>query len=603
MWIAVLGAISWVWFEHAWLTDDAYITFRSIEQLLDGNGLRFNVHERVQSFTHPLWLALLTLPRLAGVPLPAAAYLLSWLCFATALSFLWWTVRDRPERWLVAAAAALGSHVLLDFSSSGLETPLSLLLILLFAYLVLRREGVDATGGSTVPIVLVAALLLLTRWDHAPLVAPGLGWVVLRRRAEARERWFAEVVLGLSPLLLWTIAAFVYYGSPFPNTATAKLGAGVAHSELLAQGLRYLALTARWDLLWLPLLAIAGLAAVRHGKAGQMLAAGAAAHLAYVVSIGGDFMAGRFALPATAAALALLVWRASDRWLCGAAMLVALALLSPRGPFDAAASAQPAWERSATGSAGVVDQRPGSERLEDALRSGWLAPETEPLGPPRRVGILGQEGFRAHSRQILVDQFALSDPFLARLRYEPPWQIGHFRRRLPDGYLESLAAGENRIVDASLARLYDEVRFVTSGPLFDPGRLALAARLFLRGAAVASPDGRCPTLAVGLPQGHGASDRPRTALLTPEVEVVGNRLVVRGVAPLGENAGRWRVEMGVAPLPDRSRLRCRPASAHAPIEVEIELDYPSSDLAGQAAATGPVVELVLDALDPRALGR
>ena len=44
----------------AWICDDAYITFRTIDNFLHGFGLRWNVAERVQSFTHPLWLILLT---------------------------------------------------------------------------------------------------------------------------------------------------------------------------------------------------------------------------------------------------------------------------------------------------------------------------------------------------------------------------------------------------------------------------------------------------------------------------------------------------------------------------------------------------------------
>ena len=40
----------------AWICDDAYITFRTIDNFLHGFGLRWNVAERVQSFTHPLWL-------------------------------------------------------------------------------------------------------------------------------------------------------------------------------------------------------------------------------------------------------------------------------------------------------------------------------------------------------------------------------------------------------------------------------------------------------------------------------------------------------------------------------------------------------------------
>jgi arabinofuranosyltransferase len=40
----------------AWVSDDAYITFRTVDNVLHGYGLRWNVDSRVESFTHPLWL-------------------------------------------------------------------------------------------------------------------------------------------------------------------------------------------------------------------------------------------------------------------------------------------------------------------------------------------------------------------------------------------------------------------------------------------------------------------------------------------------------------------------------------------------------------------
>ena len=40
----------------AWVADDAYITFRTIENFHNGYGLRWNITERVQSYTHPLWM-------------------------------------------------------------------------------------------------------------------------------------------------------------------------------------------------------------------------------------------------------------------------------------------------------------------------------------------------------------------------------------------------------------------------------------------------------------------------------------------------------------------------------------------------------------------
>ncbi|MBN1250426.1 MAG: hypothetical protein JXC32_22370, partial [Anaerolineae bacterium] len=45
---------------NAWLSDDAYITFRTVDNFVHGYGLTWNVAERVQVYTHPLWMFLLS---------------------------------------------------------------------------------------------------------------------------------------------------------------------------------------------------------------------------------------------------------------------------------------------------------------------------------------------------------------------------------------------------------------------------------------------------------------------------------------------------------------------------------------------------------------
>lgn len=58
LWVVVLillvGFI-FVVLRTAWVSDDAYITFRSIENFIHGYGPVYNIGERVQTFTHPLW--------------------------------------------------------------------------------------------------------------------------------------------------------------------------------------------------------------------------------------------------------------------------------------------------------------------------------------------------------------------------------------------------------------------------------------------------------------------------------------------------------------------------------------------------------------------
>lgn len=52
---------SFIFIRSAWVVDDAYITFRTIDNFIHGYGLTWNTMERVQVYTHPLWMILITL--------------------------------------------------------------------------------------------------------------------------------------------------------------------------------------------------------------------------------------------------------------------------------------------------------------------------------------------------------------------------------------------------------------------------------------------------------------------------------------------------------------------------------------------------------------
>ena len=45
---------------RAWMSDDAYITLRTVDNFINGYGLTWNISERVQPYTHPLWMFLLS---------------------------------------------------------------------------------------------------------------------------------------------------------------------------------------------------------------------------------------------------------------------------------------------------------------------------------------------------------------------------------------------------------------------------------------------------------------------------------------------------------------------------------------------------------------
>ena len=57
----LLILFGFVFFINAWVVDDAYITFRTVDNFIKGYGLTWNISERVQVYTHPLWMFLISL--------------------------------------------------------------------------------------------------------------------------------------------------------------------------------------------------------------------------------------------------------------------------------------------------------------------------------------------------------------------------------------------------------------------------------------------------------------------------------------------------------------------------------------------------------------
>jgi arabinofuranosyltransferase len=78
-----------------------------------------------------------------------------------------------------------------------------------------------------------------------------------------------------------------------------------------------------------------------------------------------------------------------------------------------------------------------------------------------------------------IDKYGLVDALIARLPAEVPWRVGHYVRRPPDGYLETLETGHNRIRDPSIAAYYERIRLITEGRLWSRERFRTILRMNL----------------------------------------------------------------------------------------------------------------------------
>src|SRR5579871_5352269 len=74
--IAILGYGLYRAIDLRWICDDAFITMRYVKNFVEGKGLVYNVGERVEGYTHFLWLMLLAASKAIGFdPVDASIWL------------------------------------------------------------------------------------------------------------------------------------------------------------------------------------------------------------------------------------------------------------------------------------------------------------------------------------------------------------------------------------------------------------------------------------------------------------------------------------------------------------------------------------------------
>lgn len=347
--VAALLLLGW---QRRWVSDDAYIDLRIVDNLRAGYGPVYNVGQRVETYTNPLWVALLTGWSALGLPLAYGSVLLG-LAFsavglltaelgALRLARLRDTGTTERRRILLPLGALiwLAIPAVSDFSTSGLETGLSFGWLGISFWLLAGlphpltpsltaapSEGRGNTPTSPPPsrtggggkgvrgahwylTAFALGLGVLVRPDLALfslafLAAEGVAFS-MRAGSAKRALPGLAALLGCAAALplAYQIFRMGYFASLVPNTALAKQ----AGSAYWSQGFVYL-----WDLvgtyaLWLPLALVLGWWAIRLARMSRArdwpLAAvwlapilGAALDGLYVVRVGGDFMHARMLLP------------------------------------------------------------------------------------------------------------------------------------------------------------------------------------------------------------------------------------------------------------------------------------------------------------------
>jgi arabinofuranosyltransferase len=482
---AIAGAFvlfGYVFAVTAWISDDSLISMTEVWNAIHGFGFTIEPGTRIQAFTHPLWVLLMTGAVFVTRELFITTLGLSLLCAMGCLALVAavaWRAAATIEQFCFALVPLLFlsfSQGFTDYMSSGLENPLSYALVGLIAL-----AGLDVDRGAIGPVrrpflvMFLCSLLVLTRLDYAVLLFP-LGLFLLFQARRVLPI-IGLILVGVLPVLLWLAFATFYFGMPLPTTFYAKLLAGYPTIDYLHRGVSFLLATWHFDPITICLI----FAALLFGWwtrswLVRALLFGVFFYLLYIVRSGGDFMQGRFlSVPALIGTITLCLLFARGATLGRVALLLPLILAVTAGYTPI--FQDPATFGGRVRAVGTID-----ERAFYFTEYGLLSPNRKwpvvvfPTGDtPQEVGVtcggfgalaLGQPG------SLTIDSCGLGDAFIARLPAieDPHWRIGHAIRRIPEGYEEYLMGQRTALADPGLQPLLDDIRLVGRGDLFHPKR-------------------------------------------------------------------------------------------------------------------------------------
>ena len=489
----------------AWLCDDSLITMRTVLNLLNGYGPVFNVGERVQAYTHPLWFALLSGLSFLSIKVFSSTFLapLFILPFIISLLTFWLflTCFTKKIFHIICGATALFlSRAYIDFSTSGLENPLSHLLLLLFIYYAFKEDK-EREGSYLSHLYLLTAALYLTRPDNILMAVPALLFFSLRFLIYDDEPRILvrAITIGAVPVILWTLFSLFYYGFPFPNTAYAKLMHNIPWWDLFQGGLNYLYFTYQTDKITFFIIIIAFLYMLYASNLSRFFALGMLFYILYVTRIGGDFMQGRFFSGSVLVSCIFLIsaplnyqrlyFERFKTLICIILFWPAFFILLGGGALNASwILGNQMLEERYDIYKGIGDERAfynkhntlphffNNQHLFLYVPKAWKF--TEYMAPWISYGSLGAYSIHLGPNLFSVDTTALADPLLARL---PGYyaRIGHFNRTMPDGYEQSLTTDHNVIKDPDIHAYYNVIRLISRGPLLSWKRLKAIVRINL----------------------------------------------------------------------------------------------------------------------------
>jgi arabinofuranosyltransferase len=479
---------------NSWTSDDAFFTFRVVDNFIHGFGLRYNVFDRVQVYTNPLWM-------MVHVPFSMVfdniAYITLGISFACALASIWLVIRASNLPPLYTAVFFLLpfalSKTITQYFSSGLENPMTSFMFAWFFYELLTHEKPRFFW-----LTLIASLSMLNRMDTAVAYAPMMLFLAWQHR---RNLPFKEIFTGMIPILGWMVFSLFYYGFIFPNTMYAKVGAELPVANYIKVGLYYVAEYAMADPMiagiLIYMIALTWTSHFRrflrspdnydHARV-FFLGVGMTLYSLYVIRVGGSYITCLFMSLPSFMALCLFAFTVPGRYeRIGLSALVALCGLFIATDSLAETSFWNHLRMPIARKYKVSNFKP--EFLLDFDKNNYSITLNKFEKHFERCedsvfimhGKGGRGSYYGSWCRHQMGKYALGDALLAHLPSAIPHigRISHIPRSLPDGYTHALETNDLSQMHPMLQEYYRPLHFIIRGDLWSWERLVTIVKFNL----------------------------------------------------------------------------------------------------------------------------
>jgi hypothetical protein len=216
--------------------EDAYITYRYAENLVNTGALVYNLGEPINAMTSPLHAALSAALFYVTGHTVLGNKILALVLLVLSTGLVGYRFRNDPPLQLLALVLILTPPAMVLWTLGGLETPLLLFLATLAVFLASRPPpfSLNSLGG----LFLLAGLAFVTRYDSILFFFPVMLYGAWKARS-ARHVLMAVPLAALLPAA-WLAVSYFYYGDLLPTSFYVKTPNGTL-STLLYNGIYVLA--------------------------------------------------------------------------------------------------------------------------------------------------------------------------------------------------------------------------------------------------------------------------------------------------------------------------------------------------------------------------